>query len=201
MSTSEAKMEIYQNARVLFDMLARDLASVQVYDSDNPPTNPAQTFIITRSRIRTNNNEYFLAFNTITSWRNTTTNARESGVARVDYSFTSFAAANGNVCRLERNLSPISTNAIAQSNVLGEFIFPGTSNPRMLIEYYDKSITNFREPGSLPNNMTFRDPGSLTASTTDNLPSSIRITMDLTDRNRRIIRTVSRVFWIATGGN
>ena len=173
---AEAKTEVYQNARVIFDTIGRDLASIQ---ANNTPT----LYLYSASL-----GTYFLGCETLTSW------GTDSGVATVEYELVTVVNANSNVINLQRNLKPggVSTGNAFVSSILGQYVYSPSSSPRLQIEFY--------------NNGGDSDPttGSFTGVTTNNfnnanMPSAVRVTMDLTDRRAKVIRTFSRVFWIPCG--
>lgn len=178
-TASEAKMAVYQNARVIFDTLARDLAAVQIYAG----VSTVQNFL-------TDNPPTVLMFNTITSWRGWSSpggNWMESGAARVAYVLNTDA---NNRCRMERSISPIGATALKNpvSGLLGDYICNTGGTLRWQLEFVRKNP-----------NVRFVDGSGTTISTTDDLPAAVRITMDLTDRNRKAVRTFSRMLWIAAG--
>jgi hypothetical protein len=59
----------------------------------------------------------------------------------------------------------------------------------MLLEYYDSATHSFK--AIVTGNQIF--------SNINPPPAAIRVTMDVTDRKKKIVRSFSRVFWIPSG--
>ena len=174
-SQAESTMEVYQNARAIFELISRDLASVQVGNGQN---------LILR---QVANNIDFLEFHTITSWlRN---GIEESGLARIAYR----AQRKNNRWTLYRLVTPQGDPGPLGMDVLGQYLATdGGGNPSIRVEYFDTGVSRFKAPDASHPNFTFDE---------NNLPSALRISMLVTDRHGRITRPFSRVISVATGVN
>lgn len=185
MSTSEAKMEVYQNARAAFELMARDLSGVQVSASQQlSMKTPVETATIT---------EYFLNFTTIASWREGGT--AHSGTANIRYRLAPVGATG--LVNLERRLTPMTGGVAgtAQPNLLAQYVH-NTGQLRFNIEFYNPTSNAFERPDATGSNSCFDN-----TTTARRVPPAIRVSMDLRDRRGKVVRTFSRVIWIATGGN
>jgi hypothetical protein len=95
---------------------------------------------------------------------------------------------------------------VAQPNppfegVLAQFVNAknNASAPNIKVDFFTFNSTTTpgtweigKFPVATPNDIAFA-PGKL--------PEAVRITMDLQDKQKRAIRTISRAFWIANGNN
>lgn len=176
-SVSEAQMEVYQNARAAMEIIARDLASVQVNTdchfviNSDPTSNP------------------IMSFTTISSWEDTAGN-RESGTVRVEYRLVQVT---NNAFNMMRRLvePPDSSSTQIVDSLLAQYIYRDAATTLHF------TVENFTYSGS---NFTVNS-GDVDVSDTANLPPAVRITVDICDRHLRTVRTFSRTMWIATGGS
>ena len=82
--------------------------------------------------------------------------------------------------------------------VLTQFIAVENNIPRINIDYV-RFVGNQWQINRTPGNTADPLPAGLKIFDDELLPPVIRITMDVTDRTRRrIVRTISRTFWLAT---
>lgn len=194
-TTAEAKMNIYQNARAAFGIMAREMASID---------NSGDDFKI---QGYSSESESILEFMTTTSWMNGTT--RESGSAFVRYFIKKHSKRD--LWRLTRVVENPKGTEVANS-LLCEYIqykyqappndhLKDTSNtPNISLNYfyYDTSETGKWKNSAVTAAKVFVHSSATEA---DKTPVAVRLTMSLTDAQNRVTRTVSRVIWIATAGN
>lgn len=194
MLLADATMTTTQNARAMMEIMARDLASVQVGDSPAA----ADNFLVQAPA----NGTSFIEFDTIASWWDSANSNAGEGVARVRYQLVQ-SAADVNRWSMMRGLR-INGNWLDEP--VTQYVMADGGTPRLRIEYYYWDTNNMS--GNYMNNTLFVEPNAANHPQTgnavktfyeNNLPSSVRLSIDLTDRRRDVIRHYSQVFWIATG--
>lgn len=192
---ADSTMTITQNARAMFDNISRDLSGVQVGAA---ATGPYLAILQIADGVR------FMEFNTLTSWRLTDGTTGE-GLARLAYR----VRVVNTRWVIERGISFDNGTTFLENNyaILGQYVMADGNTPRLRVEYYwDLTTANpqsgdesYLEPTAANPPLAAPSNGSNKAFDESNMPSAVRITVDLTDRNRRVIRPFSQVFWVATG--
>jgi prepilin-type N-terminal cleavage/methylation domain-containing protein len=193
MTASEAKMEVYQNARAVFEIMARDMAGIQVSTFRGMGIRQPTVYSTVYSNT---SGEYFVGFFTIGSWRQPS--GAGSGTAEIEYRLRSTGSAGLGLVNIERALTYTNSvgTLVTTTNLLGQYVNNTGGALRFRIEYYNK------DPAFPPVNRFIEPPTTLRFfQTSATVPSAIRISMDLRDRRTKVVRSFSRVIWIATGGN
>lgn len=187
---SEANMNIFQNARVAFDLMAKELASSRGNLQITPTTaTPAE--------------QTLLSFRSVVTFDGNT--GPETGVANISYRIIPLEGSDNQRWVLLRNFivpavddpdpdNPNVGNARATGNdVLCEFIaaprngaVPGISFD--FASYFDDT------------NVGGNDRWDILTVNNGNV-DAVRIRMDVTDSQSRVTHTVSRVFWVANANN
>lgn len=181
MVLAEGTMAATQNARAVMDLITRDLSSVQLGDG-------AGAFVVRRPSDVVGSANGFLEFETISSWMEGGTAGE--GVAQVKYRLE---RDSGGRCVLYRDIKVPSGSTL--TGVLGQYIaLDDADNPVMIVEYLDGKNKQFKLPDA---GKSF----SCDTSNREEFPSGIRISVDFTDRGRRVVRPFLHTFWVATGLN
>ena len=231
-TVTEAKMNVYQNARAALELMARELSSLnnnvvnanydgETYASGQLTVNAGDaaysaTFGVKDSSLTV------LSFVTTTFWtrKSGTNTIRESGSAKVEYKLKQ--CADLRTWKLMRRVM-WGTASASNETLLANYIHiqhtaqgtPEATNklPGFKIEFfhYDADNDGTKTTYSDDNDAyvgwkkgenttatahTFTDDQTGTPPLVDQLPSAIRITMDVTDVQKRETRTLARTIWI-----
>ncbi len=187
-SISEAKMSVYQNARAALDIMAKELTS-----SDNTPltgyTGGAYDgFNVAYGGTVAAGGRF--QFKTNTFW--ISGSSRQNGMAVVDYSLQMVPGYNVyNIMRRVRriNISGTTTTLVDVSNdILAQYVANDPNCFQIDCFEYDAAGSQWRQYPTTAYPQT--QPGD------NKLPGAVRITIKFTDRERRILRSLSRTIWI-----
>jgi prepilin-type N-terminal cleavage/methylation domain-containing protein len=187
-NVSEAKMSIYQNARAALELMARELTSADNIALSNYSGGGGTPVY---AGFDVSNNDIF-QFKTNTFW--ITGSTRENGMAVVEY-YLEAVSGNNNIRNLMRRVRRIDITASnttlveVSKGILGQYI-PNVPNAFELVCFeYDSGTNQWEQyPSASAPTKTKPDIGKL--------PGAVRITIKFTDRESRIIRTLSRTVWI-----
>lgn len=184
---AEAKMSVYQNARAALELMSRELTSadnteITLWGIDtkltinNPGVGASFPFV-------------HLRFKTNTSWISGTT--RQNGMAFVEYySEAASGLVGSDLWNLKRRVRSwdTGTNALTQrsDDILAQYIAKDSDREGLRIDYFNYSGGTW----------TVGLPVSAFAFPYNSLPGAIRITMVVTDKEKRVQHTVSRTVWL-----
>lgn len=174
-TTSEANMTVMQNVRVAFDSMAKELAGAQAGSIAAIPTSTADT-------------QTLLTFQSIISVEDVT------GLGTIEYLIIAVNNSNNQRWRLFRKFSlekPDGTT-LAGQDILCQFIHAPRNGVAPGIDFAIATFLKDENRWKIP-------------ATADDITSggvgAVRVKMDVTDIKTRLVRTVSRIFWIATAAN
>lgn len=176
-SMSDAKMSVYQNGRVALDLMARELTS-----ADNNRVGTTEFPLVIRNPIAGNNQE-ILRFRTTTSWVDTN-GTRQSGTATVRY----FLQTDNGMWTLMREINDAGT---LSTDIVAQYIPYNVNAVRMAAFEYDVPSRTW----------TYIQPAAGSSETYNyntipRLPDAIRITLEFTDHQQRVVRTMTRTVWL-----
>ncbi|BBM88136.1 PilW family protein [Candidatus Uabimicrobium amorphum] len=191
---SEANMNIFQNARVAFDLMAKELASSR----GNLQINPTQATPAEQS---------LLSFRSVITFDGAS--GPETGLANISYRIIPLEGSDNQRWVLLRNfivpaiddpnlddpnIAPVVANARAVGNdVMCEFIAAPRNGAIPGISFDFASYFDDTSPGG-------NDRWDILTVNNGNV-DAVRVRMDVTDSQSRVTHTVSRVFWVANANN
>jgi prepilin-type N-terminal cleavage/methylation domain-containing protein len=183
MTRTEATMEMFQNARVIFDIMSQDLTNARaitfpkINESNHEPSITDDSAILTLT--------------TTTSWIEN--NAQTIGSATVTYSLKKAKDfASEKLYYLQRKIKKTTNSSVAIStDIIGEYLVKtgATVAAHNNIPFYVEAFTY---------NSSKWDSKTEISDSSD-VPPAVRITMTLADEFLRNRQTFSRVFWIPQG--
>lgn len=183
MTRTEATMEMFQNARVIFDIMSQDFTNareITVFDNMTTLSDSKDilTLITTTSWIKTENN----------------TQTQTIGSAEVTYSLKKTREFESKkLYYLQRQIK----NEEENPTVIGEYLVApdATDNNRNIPFYIEAFIYNSSNDSSKWENKKEleKENGKY------KIPPAVRITMTLADEFLRNRQTFSRIFWIPQG--
>jgi prepilin-type N-terminal cleavage/methylation domain-containing protein len=189
MTRTEATMEMFQNARVIFDIMSQDLTNAREVKLENIATLSKNNNITDNKAHDITDNKAILTLTTTTSWIEN--NAQTIGSATVTYSLKKAKDfASEKLYYLQRKIEKTTTsNAVISNDIIGEYLVaPGTTATDYLdIPFYIEAFTY---------NSTWSKSDTIADNT---IPPAVRITMTLADEFLRNRQTFSRIFWIPQG--
>ena len=176
MTRTEATMEMFQNARVIFDIMSQDLTNAREIKKFNNMTTLSDsqdilTLITTTSWIKTENN----------------TQTQTIGSAEVTYSLKKTKEfASKKLYYLQRQIK----NEEENPTVIGEYLVaPDANDNKRNIPFYVEAC---KYAGS-------KWTPETSINNSEDIPPAVRVTMTLADEFLRNRQTFSRVFWIPQG--
>lgn len=180
---TEATMEMFQNARVIFDIMSQDFTN-------------AREIAIFDNMTTLSDSKDILTLITTTSWIDKNTNKQTIGSAEVTYSLKMTREFESKkLYYLQRKIKDVDEENAP--NVIGEYLVaPDATNDKRNIPFYVEAFTY----NSQSTNPEWSHNGTLDKE--DNkykIPPAVRITMTLSDEFLRNRQTFSRVFWIPQG--
>ncbi|WP_372371517.1 PilW family protein [Candidatus Uabimicrobium sp. HlEnr_7] len=191
---SEANMNIFQNARVAFDLMSKELASSRGNLQINPVTSLAQE-------------QELLSFRSIVTFEGDS--GPETGVANVSYRVIPLEGSENRRWILLRNFV---VPAVGDPNLLDPSVEPDLANARanesdVLCQFIGAPRDGAAPGISFAFASYFDDTSAANEDRWEILTANngnvdaVRISMDVTDEQSRITRTVGRVFWVANANN
>lgn len=176
MTRTEATMEMFQNARVIFDIMSQDLTNAREIKKFNNMTTLSDsqdilTLITTTSWIKTENN----------------TQTQTIGSAEVTYSLKKTKEfASKKLYYLQRQIK----NEEEKPTVIGEYLVaPDATDDTRNIPFYVEAC-KYADSKWTP---------ETSINNSEDIPPAVRVTMTLADEFLRNRQTFSRVFWIPQG--
>ena len=191
----EAKMSIYQNATAVFDTMERELASAENSSIGDVPEFKGFFY---------SHNDSILKFKTSTYWIKN--GVRQSGMAIVEYYLQDVPGHP--VCNLMKRVSRIDMEKTpvveeVSNAILGQYVNKSVRNKKDVyafhVKFFEYNVdTKIWE--MKPKNKTKEDDDDWEddyfIKSKEPLPHAARITINFTDKENRIIRTLSRTVWI-----
>lgn len=192
---SEAQMNLFQNARIALDFMAKELASARNDDRDFKITNPSTSNLNDDPLV-------LLEFDTVTSWQQNDENStsHEQELARVVYAVKKVGNTNRwNLTRQVFEIKNAGDKATLQTNleIIAQFVRANTptSLPNIRIDFIRFESDNWVKKDL--DTITFTEDSDDTK-----MPHAVRITMELVpEKQKELVRTMSRIFWIAGASN
>ncbi len=192
---SEAQMNLFQNARIALDFMAKELASARNDDRDFKITNPSTSNLNDDPLV-------LLEFDTVTSWQQNDANStsHEQELARVVYAVKKVGNTNRwNLTRQIFEIKNAGDKGTIQTNleIIAQFVRANTptSLPNIRIDFIRFESDNWVKKDL--DTITFTE-----SSDDTKMPHALRITMELVPEKRdELVRTMSRTFWIAGASN
>lgn len=188
---TEATMEMFQNARVIFDIMSQDFTNArEIAVFDNMTT--------------LSDSKNILTLITTTSWIDKNTNKQTIGSAEVTYSLKKTREfASKKLYYLQRKIKDVDEENAP--NVIGEYLVApdATDNNRNIPFYVEaykyNSLSTYPETNSKWKNEGTLDKENENGNEKYKIPPAVRVTMTLADEFLRNRQTFSRVFWIPQG--
>lgn len=179
-SMADAKMSVYQNGRIALDLMARELTSL-----DNSKVGGAEHPLIIRNPTEDDDQE-ILNFRTTTSWV-AADGSRWSGTATIRY----YLKLENEMWNLMRE---VTANGATNAEVLAQHIPKNANSVRMAcIEYKNDNDASKVWVYTQPTSGTSKTYNS---NSNPRMPDAVRMTIEFTDSQRRVTRTVSRLVWL-----
>lgn len=180
---TEATMEMFQNARVIFDIMSQDFTNAREIKLENIATLSNNNMTDNKAHDITDD-KAILTLTTTTSWIKD--NKQTIGSATVIYSLKKAKDFESEkLYYLQRKID----KEESESTIIGEYLVaPGIDNNDYIdIPFYVEAFT-------------YQSDWKRNDKITDNtIPPAVRITMTLSDEFLRNRQTFSRVFWIPQG--